>query len=113
MELDTVLNVSRLIVALSYLALAGFAACMFRRVSFTGHKIGAIAVFIIAIMWGVFYLILSFLAPLDPEEIRVASLMSRVNHMPTIAALGSVLFALLKQHQSVAALTKVPDEVDD
>ena len=95
------LDITRIVIAALYLAMAFVSMFVFFTVSVFAHKLAASAGFIVSILWGAFYLTLSFFSPLDVDAVHVASLASRVIHLPTLAALGVVLFTVWKQSQTL------------
>lgn len=95
------LDITRVVLAAMYLAMGFVSMFVFFTVSVFAHKLAASAGFIVSVLWGTFYLTLSFFSPLDGDAIHVASLASRVIHLPTLAALGVVLFTVWKQSQTL------------
>ena len=105
------LDLTRLLVASLYLV--GFiAACyVYKHVETFTQRVSASVVMVISFGWALFYFALMVFAPLDTNEILVASLVSRVIHLPTIAAGFVLLFTAYKAHVVVVELQKDPKKV--
>lgn len=91
MSAECLLNFTRLIVAALYVAAAVASARAWHKGQLATTKIVAGIAFLVSFVWATFYIVLTFISPLSGEEITVASLMSRLNHLPTIGAIFIML----------------------
>ncbi len=99
---------TRWVIVVGYYATAIWGAFSFRRARLINYKLAATAAVVIGVLWGTFYLILNFLAPLDDGELLMATYLSRVNHLPVIAAMGVMLYSF---RQTEGAVKRVAEEV--
>lgn len=101
-------ELSRIAVAAGYYVVALSGVVALRRATLANYRLAALASILIGALWGTFYTVIAFHAPLDMEQVELATYLSRVNHMPVIAALGVMLYGLKKSEEAVR---KVQDEV--
>lgn len=103
--MSDLLDITRLLVIAGYAVVGMTALYLLFRAKLTSHIVGLSAVGVIAVLWVVFYSWLMLIAPLDADEVRAASLLSRVIHVPVIASIGVMLYTLSVQIKTLRAIS--------
>ena len=102
-------ELSRLAVVGGYAAVVAAGIIGWFRSTLYAHRLLAMSAVVVGSLWGSFYLVVSFFAPLDSNGLQLATYMSRVNHLPVIASFAMMLYTQRRTQQAINAVREQSD----